>query len=72
MTPMCTFVPRQLDKDQMMSLFPESNFLMAESSGNRKGRLGQTCSKGEILVSGLVLSEGFDILEFFFFFFKDV
>ncbi|KAK4607188.1 hypothetical protein RGQ29_001131 [Quercus rubra] len=23
-TPMCTFVPRQLDKDQMMSLFPES------------------------------------------------
>ena len=24
MTPMCTFVPRQLDKDQMMSLFPES------------------------------------------------
>ena len=54
MTPMCTFVPRQLDKDQMMSLFPESNFLMAESSGNRKGRLGQTCSKGEILVSGLV------------------
>ena len=24
MTPMCTFVPRQLDKDRMMSLFPES------------------------------------------------
>ena len=24
MTPMCTFIPRQLDKDQMMSLFPES------------------------------------------------
>ena len=24
MTPMCTFVPRQLNKDQMMSLFPES------------------------------------------------
>ena len=23
MTPMCTFVPRQLNKDQMMSLFPE-------------------------------------------------
>ena len=24
MTSMCTFVPRQLDKDRMMSLFPES------------------------------------------------
>ena len=24
MTPMCTFVPRQLNKDKMMSLFPES------------------------------------------------
>ena len=24
MTPMCTFVPRQLNKDQMSSLFPES------------------------------------------------
>ena len=24
MTPMCTFVPRQLNKDQMTSLFPES------------------------------------------------
>ena len=24
MTPLCTFVPRQLNKDQMMSLFPES------------------------------------------------
>ena len=24
MTPMCTFVPRQLNKDQMSSLFPKS------------------------------------------------
>ena len=30
------------------------NFLTGESSGNRKGRPGQTCSKGKILVSGLV------------------
>ena len=34
---------------------------MGESFGNRKGRLGQTCSKGKILVCGL---ERVDILEF--------
>ena len=30
MTPMCTFVPRQLNKDQMMSLFPESGITKYE------------------------------------------
>ena len=37
---------------------------MEESSRNRKGRPGQTCNRGKILVSRLVLWEEVDILEF--------
>ena len=39
------------------------NFLMEESFGNRKGRPGQTCNRGKILISGLVLWEDVDILK---------
>ena len=40
------------------------NFLMEESSGNRKGRLGQTCNREKIMISGLIQWEEVDILKF--------
>ena len=62
-----------LNQFQQDSLFPRhvwywfeggQNFLVEESSRNRKGRLGQTCNKGKNLISELVQWEKVDILKF--------